>query len=81
MQLTNSVHDGRKSGQPSKRMLVTISTANPKFTAWQIRDESATTTTVSMDTARRVLRDAGLIGCVAIKKLPLSKQHVKLRLK
>ena len=75
MQLTNSTQDHRKSNRlskldlRSKRKLFRMSTAYPKFTARQVRDESAIPTTMSVDTVRRVLRDAGFIGCVAIKKL------------
>ena len=87
MQLTNTVPDRQKSGRPSKldlwskRKLVWMSIAHPKFTARQVHDESAITTTMSVDTVRSVLRDAGLIRCIVIKKPPLSKRHVKLRLK
>ena len=56
MQLTNSVQDCQKYGRlskldlQSKRKLVRMSTAKPKFTAQQVPDENAITTTVSMDT-------------------------------
>ena len=79
MQLTYIVQDGRKSGRPikldlrCKRKLVRMSTANPKFSARQVHDECAITTTMSVDTVRRVLGDAELIGYVAIKKPSLSK--------
>ena len=72
MLLTNSAQDRRKSGRPSKLDLgskgkfVRVSTANPKFTARQVCDESAIITTVPVDTVRRILWDAGLIGCVPL---------------
>ena len=85
-QQTNSVQDRRKSDRPSKldiwdrRALVRTSKVNPKFTARQVLHESAITTPVSTDTVKRVLRDSGLKGCIAIKKPALSKRHIKNRI-
>lgn len=75
-----------RSGRPSiltdrlKRSIVIHSKKFPMKTAAQVRQECGMSTTISVNTVKRVLRESNLFGRVAVKKPLLTSTHKRRRL-
>ena len=80
-----STVDMNRSGRPVKttekdrRLICRISKKSPFMTAREIRHESGMVEKVSIDTVKRVLRNAGLFGRMAAMKPLLNKRQIQKR--